>query len=71
MSTMSLTAVPVVYPAARCCTPLARLSLLFAVRRERARLVDLDDHTLDDIGISRAAAAREAARASWDLPANR
>lgn len=71
MSTMGLTAVPVIFPARRCCTPLAWISLLFAVRRERARLADLDDHTLADIGVSRAAAAREATRPVWDLPANR
>ena len=41
---------------------------LLAMRRTRARLAKLDDHMLKDVGLTREAAAREAARCSWDAP---
>lgn len=41
---------------------------IFAMRRTRARLAQLDDHMLKDIGLTREAAARETARCSWDAP---
>ncbi|MCL4187836.1 MAG: DUF1127 domain-containing protein [Rhodobacteraceae bacterium] len=71
MHTLGFASVPAVRQAGAWRAPLAWLSLLLAVRHERARLADLDDHTLADIGVSRAAAAREAARPLWDVPANR
>ena len=37
------------------------------VIRTRAALAELDDHTLDDIGLSRAEALHEAGRKPWDL----
>lgn len=40
----------------------------FALRRTRARLAQLEDHLLKDIGLTREEAAREAARSSWDAP---
>lgn len=43
---------------------------LFAMRRTRARLAKLDDRMLDDIGLTREQAAREAARKIWDAPAH-
>ena len=47
-----------------------RLSLaaLFGVIRQRRALAGLDAHLLDDIGVSRADVAREAARPGWDIP---
>ena len=47
-----------------------RLSLaaMFGVIRQRRALAGLDAHLLDDIGVSRADAAREAARPGWDIP---
>jgi uncharacterized protein YjiS (DUF1127 family) len=47
---------------------LARFGAILALRRQRARLADLDDHMLRDIGLSRAEAATEAARPFWDVP---
>lgn len=41
---------------------------LLTMRRTRARLAQLDDHLLKDIGLTREAAEREAARCSWDAP---
>ena len=35
------------------------------VRRQRRHLMDLDDHILNDIGISRTEAAREARKPFW------
>lgn len=39
--------------------------------RERDRLLELDDRTLRDIGLTREAAAEEAMRPFWDVPARR
>lgn len=36
----------------------------------RARLGEMDDHMLADIGLSRAQAKAEAARPVWDVPTN-
>lgn len=38
------------------------------VARQRRRLRALDDAALNDIGISRAEALREASRSFWDIP---
>lgn len=38
------------------------------VARQRRRLRSLDDAALDDIGIGRAEALREAGRSFWDIP---
>ena len=40
-----------------------------ALHRQRAALRRLDDAALDDIGLSRAEAEREARRPAWDVPA--
>ncbi|RME15352.1 MAG: DUF1127 domain-containing protein [Alphaproteobacteria bacterium] len=37
-------------------------------RRERARLAQLDDHLLEDIGLDPAAVRAECRRPFWDLP---
>lgn len=55
-------------PAVRRPGPLARLRVQMAHARHRRRLRDLSDHILDDIGISRDEAEREASRPVWDVP---
>ncbi len=47
---------------------LRRLFLGLSVARERRALAALDAHLLRDIGLTRDAAAREAARDPWDAP---
>jgi uncharacterized protein YjiS (DUF1127 family) len=47
---------------------LERLLQMAALRRQRLRLARLDDHLLEDIGLSRAEARREARRPAWDAP---
>lgn len=42
-----------------------RLLLWQERSNERMKLLEMDDHMLKDIGISRAAAAREAEKAFW------
>lgn len=44
---------------------------LFALRRERRRLADLDERMLKDIGVTPDDALREAGRAIWHVPPNR
>lgn len=46
------------------------LQSLRATRRQRLHLDRLDDRLLADIGLTRAEAAAEAARAPWDAPAH-
>lgn len=46
----------------------ARLRFQMSHLRHRRSLRDLSDHLLDDIGITRAAAEREASRPVWDVP---
>ncbi|MGL4238190.1 DUF1127 domain-containing protein [Tabrizicola sp.] len=41
-----------------------------ALRRQRNRLAELEDHLLKDIGISREEALAEAARSDWDAPSH-
>jgi uncharacterized protein YjiS (DUF1127 family) len=40
------------------------------LRRQRQNLHDLDDHLLNDIGLGRREAFREAQRPIWDVPKN-
>ena len=40
----------------------------FAARKQRRDLANLDPHLLNDIGLSREAATREANRKLWDVP---
>lgn len=47
-----------------------RLMAALSLGRQRRALEQLDDSLLDDIGLTRADAALEAARAAWDVPAN-
>ncbi len=49
---------------------LRRLVQIFALRRQRARLLQLDEHLLRDIGITADEARAEAARPTWDVPAH-
>ncbi len=48
--------------------PLERLVQAFAVRKQRMRLDQLDDHLLRDIGIDRRTAYWEAHKPFWDRP---
>ncbi|MEM0990749.1 MAG: DUF1127 domain-containing protein [Pseudomonadota bacterium] len=50
---------------------LKRLWTALSVQRERQRLSDLDDRTLEDIGLTRADVDIEAMRGFWDIPAGR
>lgn len=45
---------------------LGRVATWIAVYRERTQLSDLDDHMLEDIGITREQALKETGRAFWD-----
>ena len=49
---------------------LPHLRVAPAVAASRARLADMDDAMLADIGLSRGQARAEAARPIWDVPAN-
>jgi uncharacterized protein YjiS (DUF1127 family) len=49
---------------------MSRLKAAIGLSRQRARLAQLDDATLRDIGITRAEAMHEAKRAFWDAPDN-
>lgn len=42
------------------------IARMWRTRRERQRLLDLDEHMLKDIGITREQAEKEAARWMWD-----
>ena len=48
--------------------PLRRLLRTIAASRSRRRLLELDDHLLRDLGLTRDQARREAERPSWDAP---
>ena len=48
---------------------LTILSGMLAAHRQRRQLLQLDDRRLDDIGLDRNQALREAARPFWDGPA--
>ena len=47
---------------------VARIRHMFAVARQRRHLRALDDHLLEDIGISRAQALEESRNAAWNGP---
>lgn len=65
MATRSLT---LPFSSAERAHPLRRLLSAVALHRSRHRLVELDDHLLRDIGLTRGQAAAEAERSSWDVP---
>lgn len=46
-----------------------RFHAAMALYRSRARLAELEPHMLQDIGIDRGTAEKEAARPIWDAPA--
>lgn len=50
--------------------PLAFAAAALAVRRQRRALAELDDHRLDDLGLTREEARTEAERPIWDVPAH-
>ncbi|MGC1502795.1 MAG: DUF1127 domain-containing protein [Sulfitobacter sp.] len=49
---------------------VARIFAAIALLRSRRQLADLDQHRLDDLGISAKAAQAEANRPIWDVPAH-
>lgn len=49
---------------------LSRLASALAHQRQRSRLAQLEAHMLNDIGVSRQEALREANRPIWDAPDN-
>jgi uncharacterized protein YjiS (DUF1127 family) len=49
---------------------IARLAAALALHRQRQHLAELDDAILNDIGLTREDALREAARPVWDAPAH-
>lgn len=57
-------------PAARKAGLLRRLMLGLAALRQRRHLAILDDERLNDIGLTREDATREATRPVWDVPAH-
>jgi len=48
----------------------SRLIAVSALGRSRRSLARLDDHLLNDIGLSRSEAMREAERPVWDAPSH-
>lgn len=65
--TVNRTAQSIARPAPRAGI-LRTLARMVAVRRQRRALARLDDHLLEDIGVTREAAMEEAERAPWDAP---
>jgi uncharacterized protein YjiS (DUF1127 family) len=48
---------------------LSRVNASIALYRSRARLAALEDHQLNDIGLTKKEAHAEASRPVWDVPA--
>jgi uncharacterized protein YjiS (DUF1127 family) len=68
---MTTRAVRTSHPHRRSLTGLiAGLLRLAAIARSRGRLARLDDHLLQDIGLTRAEAEAEANRPAWDVPSH-
>lgn len=56
--------------ASHCAAPRkVTLSTLLSLNSQRRALADMDQATLKDIGLTRDAAAAEARRPFWDIPA--
>ncbi len=47
-----------------------RIVALYSLQRQRRQLAELEPHLLEDIGIDRNDAQREASRPFWDAPAH-
>jgi len=60
-------AIKLARPAA---APFRRIWPMLRLWRSRRALSRLDPHLLRDVGLGEAAAAREAARPIWDVPAS-
>jgi uncharacterized protein YjiS (DUF1127 family) len=45
-----------------------RFTQSFALRRQRQHLGNLDEHLLEDIGVTQAAAFVESRKSAWDVP---
>lgn len=54
--------------APRRARPFRMFAGLFGLWRQRRSLAQLDAHLLEDLGLTRAEAEREARRALWDVP---
>ena len=46
----------------------AKLLTVLTVQRQRRQLLELDDHILDDIGLTRSEAHTEAHEPMWNVP---
>ena len=58
-------------PAAkRSFSPLTWLATVIQTRRERVALSHLDEHMLNDLGLTRDQAQREVNRPIWDVPSH-
>lgn len=62
---------PIAAPSFFSASMMKNVWTAFEVARERRALREMSDDALKDIGLSRIAAEREAARTFWDLPAGR
>lgn len=72
MTSRSLSATPATRTVAPCgATWLGWLRRVLQAIESRRHLAEMDARMLSDIGISRAEALREAARAPWDLAPRR
>lgn len=58
------------FGARRAPSLLSRIATVRAVARQRKSLSALDEHMLNDIGLTRAEATAEATRPAWDVPAH-
>ena len=45
-----------------------KLGAMIAVRRQLRHLAELDDHMLNDIGVTRAEALKESMKTAWNAP---
>jgi uncharacterized protein YjiS (DUF1127 family) len=57
-------------PTVRMTTVLRGLADMVALRQQRHQLATLDTARLNDLGLSRQDAQREASRKPWDVPAH-
>ncbi|MFK7837899.1 MAG: DUF1127 domain-containing protein [Sulfitobacter sp.] len=57
-------------PARRSVSVLSMINAVQAAWRSRQQLAALEDHMLEDIGITQKAARTEANRPLWDVPAH-
>jgi len=68
--TMTTCNTPSCKTGTQCPTAFRRVRLAFEARHQRGALRKLDSAALDDPGLTRKQANREANRRFWDVPAN-